>query len=127
MRKANSANETAKRMNRPTTGNALEQDEHERDAHRVERQGLPFGAGGYGHRLVQVGCASLTASEGRAGHQISTSTHIGAWSLVFSQPRGVRSTPAALSFFASGALSSAWSMRIPASRSNDCRQYGQKV
>ena len=31
----------------------------------------------------------------------STSTHIGPWSLVFSQPLGVRSTPAALSLLAS--------------------------
>lgn len=54
--------------------------------------------------------------------QTSTSTQIGAWSLLFSQPRGVRSTPAASSFFASGGLSSAWSMRIPASRSNEFRQ-----
>src|SRR4051794_20672723 len=37
----------------------------------------------------------------------STSTHIGAWSLVLSHPRGVRSTPARFSLFAKAGLSSA--------------------
>ena len=44
------------------------------------------------------------------------SIHVGAWSLVFSQPRTSRSTPALLSRGASLGLNSKWSMRIPASR-----------
>jgi hypothetical protein len=39
------------------------------------------------------------------GRQTSSSTHIGAWSLVFSHPRGVPSTPAALSAVARAGLS----------------------
>ena len=57
-----------------------------------------------------------------ARHQVSNSTQAGAWSLVFSQLRGVLSTPADFKAFAIGGLSRKWSMRIPASRSNEFRQ-----
>ena len=50
----------------------------------------------------------------RASHT-STSTHKGAWSLVFSHPRGPLSTPAPFSLGAKAGLSKAWSIRIPAS------------
>jgi hypothetical protein len=45
-----------------------------------------------------------------------SSTHVGAWSLAFSQPRTSRSTPAALRLCATAGLSRIWSMRSPALR-----------
>ena len=57
-----------------------------------------------------------------ARRQVSNSTQVGAWSLVFSHPRGVRSTPADFSTLATGGLSRKWSIRMPAFRSNEFRQ-----
>ena len=47
-----------------------------------------------------------------------TSTHVGAWSLVFSIARTSLSTPAAFNLVASPGLRSRWSMRSPALREN---------
>ncbi len=58
----------------------------------------------------------------RSPELLPSSIHAGAWSLVFSRARGRVSTPAAFNCFAAGLLSNKWSMRIPALRSNDCRQ-----
>jgi hypothetical protein len=57
------------------------------------------------HRLSDVQCSA-------------TSTHVGAWSLVFSIARTSRSTPAVFSRGASSGLRSRWSMRRPALREN---------
>lgn len=42
--------------------------------------------------------------------------HVGAWSLVFSQPRTWRSTPASIRRLATDGASNRWSIRRPASR-----------
>jgi hypothetical protein len=64
---------------------------------------------------------------GDAGRIQRSSIHTGAWSLVLSQPRGCVSTSAAFRRFIAAAFSRKWSMRKPALRSNELRQYFQKV
>jgi len=76
-------------------------------------------------RLYSANARDLMSAMGRkrtframsqSSRQTPISTHIGAWSLVFSQLRGERSTLAALNLAASCGLRSEWSMRMPASR-----------
>ena len=72
------------------------------DADSAARRKLSDGEGSDPVILYHsTGCKSEPA--GAQG--VSSSTHVGAWSLVFSQPRGVRSTPPAFSALASGGLS----------------------
>src|SRR4051812_4007458 len=87
-----------------------------------------FAAGCFGRT---AGCFAFAAGFFGFGASVvdvtPSSIQVGAWSLLCGRPRVARSTPAAFSFLARSGVSSRWSMRRPASRSNEFRQYFQKV
>ena len=82
-------------------------------------QGLPVER----RRRLSITFRFLAAGgDGRDPRQVSrSSTQVGAWSLVLSQPRTSRSTPAV------AGLSSRWSIRSPQSRPQAPRVYSQNV